>query len=351
MSKLLEEQSKKYAARKRVAERAAVRWQWATGPYYELDPYFAERCGRTRGRLLPSAPARKRGGYEFGFDSDDRLRVIRQYAGNPKHAYETFVEWSARRAVAVRYDYDPKHKDAMTVDVLTLRGGRPVTNTHRSAHATVKTVYGYSGDRLVRIRSKIRGEADRVFSLSHDAQGLRSIYEGRRKVFERTSPAQSLDELLPKIERRLLEQTPRAIRKAAAHEKSRPWCCALVFDSSDTHSGCLPPELALSTDRGAGWFAPGFDGFGVPYYDDRLLAAECKLANEHFRWRKTTAPAPALVVRLAKRLNALPRRSFGKVAEEFVVYAYDRDRPESALVVASTTARQRERLARIGLVP
>lgn len=49
MSKLLETESKLYATRKHAAERAVVRWEWATGPYYALTPYSPSAAVRRAG--------------------------------------------------------------------------------------------------------------------------------------------------------------------------------------------------------------------------------------------------------------------------------------------------------------
>jgi hypothetical protein len=182
------------------------------------------------------------------------------------------------------------------------------------------------------------------------------------RIFERDERAAgSLAELLPDIEERLFARTPPAIRKAASREASPPWCCALMFDGS--LSKCLPPVLSLSTlaereetlrkwgadGRTLIWRCAAFDGINAAYYEDAKLEAACDEANELLRRRTTTLPARKLLLRLAKRLNALPRKAFGKVAEEFVVYACDLNEPEKALVNKSLTAVQRALLKRMRL--
>ncbi len=107
----------------------------------------------------------------------------------------------------------------------------------------------------------------------------------------------TLANLLADIEERLFTETPTAVRRGAKGWPSPPWCCALVFD------GSLPP---LSASR--------------------------------------------LLVRVAKRLNALPSKSFGVVADEFVVYAFDRNEPATKLVVSSLTPRKLAALERLRLL-
>lgn len=179
------------------------------------------------------------------------------------------------------------------------------------------------------------------------------------KIFPRA--ARPLGEVIPEIEQRLLSKTPPAIRRAAAREESPLWCCALVFDSS------LPqcfPELAISTvaerektlraqgrsGRAHIWWGTSLDGYGAAYYEDAKLTKMCDEANETMRQRGTALPAKKLLVRVARALNAVPRGRFGKVAEEFVVYVFDRNDKPQALLPKCLTADRRAILKRLHLL-
>jgi hypothetical protein len=166
-----------------------------------------------------------------------------------------------------------------------------------------------------------------------------------------------LTDILADIEQRLFLETPLAVKRGAQGWTSPPWCCALVFDSSQL---LLPPEIALTTvaerddairqSKAVGkkriWNAVAFDGVGAGWYSDKKLLAACALASERLQEKQMTLPATKLVVRLAKRLNALPTTAFGAVPDDFVTYACDRNEPATKFVAASLTARKRAALQR-----
>ena len=163
---------------------------------------------------------------------------------------------------------------------------------------------------------------------------------------------------LVEIEERLFDETPAAVKRGAKGWPSPPWCCALVFDSSQPP--LLPPEIALTTvaerdkamraDKKGGnkriWNAIAFEGIGAGWYQDKRLLAACERVDED----EPRASLSKLVVRVAKRLNALPTIAFGRVPDEFVVYACDRNEPATKLVVPSLTAAKRAALRRLGLL-
>ncbi len=314
-----------YAARKRNAEAAVTTWRYATGELYSLAPAVESK----RAPKALRARSTKPGTYAFGFDDEMRLTVIRQHVGRG-HAYETFVVWQENKATAVTYEYDPKYKVASRHGVLVLRGGRPVTYTHTSAFGIVVSRYEYKGDVLTNIRIKPRGRAEQTFR-------PRPV----TKTVSRQASKSDVRRMLTKIEERLLREIPKAVRKAVARSKSPVWSCGLVFDGSQP---LLPPELALGTtvererdkaakDGPSPWNCVTWDGMGAAFFEASVDAA-CKQVNTHLAV-STGRELTALLTRLARRLNELPRSAFGKTAADFVVFAFDRNRPANALLKAS----------------
>lgn len=167
----------------------------------------------------------------------------------------------------------------------------------------------------------------------------------------------SLAELLANIEQRLFDETPLAVRRGSKGWASPPWCCALVFDGS--LPPFLPPEIALTTvaerdacvrktGRPHVWNCVAFHGVGAGWYNDRKLLLACAAASEQLDHNPLRVSQ--LLVRLAKRLNALPIKSFGKVDDGFVVYAFDRNEPARKLLAPSLTAQKRALLKRLRLL-
>lgn len=175
----------------------------------------------------------------------------------------------------------------------------------------------------------------------------------------------SLADLLADIEERLFVEIPAAVRRGAKGWASPPWCCGLVFDGSQ--SPYLPPEIALTavaereaylrksasktvSGRKHIWNCVAFEGINAGWFNDRKLLSACSAASELLEERDTALPASRLIVRVAKRLNALPLKSFGEVADEFAVYAFDRNEPATKLLAPSLTARKRAALERLRLL-
>lgn len=355
-----------YRERKERVEQAVVSWKWATGPLFSIIPFEAQRDSGPQARPLKSAPAKKRGMHEFGFDADGRLWVMRLHTESPRAAYETFVEWDEGGATTVLYGDDPKYKVPSCAARLFVTDGRPTKYLHQGPRGTLTETYHYQGNKIVCIRRKEPDQDEWIYRLEYDAKGLLSIKEKTMVIFQRRDagrPQPRLGDLLHAIEERLYQLTPSAIRKAAERESSPFWCCALDFDSAVAWE-CLPPVLSLATVaerdavprkrrpewRDLVWNAEAYEGLNAAYYQDAKLAALCEQANAILEQRGSGAAVSRLIVRLAKRLNEHPRKQFGKVAPEFVVYAFDRDRASTALVATCLTREQRARLRHADLL-
>lgn len=178
---LLKSAATDYATRKQRAKDAVVRWAWATGPLFSIVPFQAERRRGPTPRPLKSAPAKKTGSWQFGFEEDGRLRVIREHTDQRGGAYETFIDWDDASATFVRYDYDPKYKVPSSAARLFIDDdGRPIKclfQGPQSSRGTMSETYHYKGDRIVCIRLKPPSGAERVYRLSYDGKGLLAIDE------------------------------------------------------------------------------------------------------------------------------------------------------------------------------
>ncbi len=87
-----------YRARREEAEAAVVTWRWATGPVYGLTPFEPECSHFRRGRPLKTEPKRTAQMDSFGFDRDERLRVVR-IGGSRALDQEKFYRWGDAGAV------------------------------------------------------------------------------------------------------------------------------------------------------------------------------------------------------------------------------------------------------------
>jgi hypothetical protein len=99
-----------YAELRRTCEDRVVRWEWANGSVYSLDPcFFLDRDIRV-GRVSPLPPKSPANWTAYGFTSDNQLAVEREYTDStdPEYYQDFYVNLSDR-IVNYRYHFAPSH--------------------------------------------------------------------------------------------------------------------------------------------------------------------------------------------------------------------------------------------------
>jgi hypothetical protein len=86
-------------------ESHTVRWQWANGPVYELDPLFFLDPDIRAGHISPLPPQDPAGWMAYGFDDDGRLLAARQYTELTNQYYQEFYVWLTNRTVGYRFHH------------------------------------------------------------------------------------------------------------------------------------------------------------------------------------------------------------------------------------------------------
>ncbi len=336
--------SRERARLRAAAESAVVRWQWATGPVFDLLPFDPEISGLSRGRLLPEEPRDKEGCLEYGLDEDCRPRVIRRYVRLPGKYYLELFAYAGDAFESVHYDYDPSEK--MATGVAAGCFGPDGLVSHRSfASGTSRTShYDYAEGRVSGL-SVQEGKEKRQFVVERNPDGVvlaireRGL-EGRAAIrYER--PTMSLDELVVSLRALLAREIPRVV--AASPTRSRAYCLGLGYDSSSYAS--LPPQMALGEEAyRAATFDPSdvdrnrrrlfqvmqFESFGSFVFADPEIKRQSSMANQHFQIVGSTAASRDMLVSLAQELNALAWSEILPVTDDFVVYAVDIDNTKVA---------------------
>lgn len=95
-----------YRGLKVSCESRVVRWVWAVGSVYQLDPLFFYDSHLRIGQLLSSKPVSSEGTVVYGFDNDGRLILRREYSEFPGLYYEGFYEYYPDRIVGQLFHYD-----------------------------------------------------------------------------------------------------------------------------------------------------------------------------------------------------------------------------------------------------
>jgi len=109
-----------------ACETRVVRWRWANGPIYELDPLFFLDPGIRVGQLSPSAPQNPAQWTAYGFTADDQLVVERQYTELPNHqCYRGFYLHHDDRILGYRFHFSTSHT-ILSCSQLVFDGLRPL---------------------------------------------------------------------------------------------------------------------------------------------------------------------------------------------------------------------------------
>lgn len=367
-----------YAQRKRDAEAAVVRWEWATGAVHELQPFSFERNRFSRGKPLkapPEFPAE--GDRAYGFDGEGRLRVERSHSGfvrdGASWCYETFFEHLPGRVDAVAYHHHPD-KEVVSVRRARWEEGRlAVLAMHGMLGGSVER-YAYDGARLARIAAE--GERwdpplpwRRLDTLHYDADGTlvridREEAGAVHTLFRRREKGETFASLAAKVEERLLTLIPERVSALGLTEPA--YVLVLAYDGEG--NDLFPPAVGVGLERERAavlserledarhrlWNPAEFSWYerGPLVLDDAALEAACERLNAHVHREDAWDEARALLVRVAKRLLKLDWARRLPVTDDFLVLATDYEQTDlKANVRAIAGVKRTARLERDGLLP
>jgi hypothetical protein len=169
----------RHASLKTAAEGAVARWEWWSGPRYELEPLFHQRRSASEGEAItePTTPSARAGTHAFGFDEAGRLRVTRLH--HDSAFSEIFFVHETERIE--RWHFGERSGEPLHLANLMLARGR-VTEIHQAAvHGVAIDRYGYEAFGLAHIESQRWDDSLGYFAerlaVWNDAGGLERIDE------------------------------------------------------------------------------------------------------------------------------------------------------------------------------
>jgi hypothetical protein len=138
--------------------RASItRWEWASYPRHELEPFGMWDLGHPQpGRLIKSEPKSKSGKFHHGYDAIDRVVLTEFYGGGEDRFAETYIEYFEDRIESASYD-DPigsirsspaPDKRCINVRTLLVSEGRPIAFLSYSDGRHRIAVYEYDQGRI-----------------------------------------------------------------------------------------------------------------------------------------------------------------------------------------------------------
>jgi len=107
LRRLFENASNDYLALKNKAEAQVVNRRWASTSYINLEPFYFELHGFSRGKILKESPKNLADTYDYGFDAQERVVLVKQYADEERF-YEDFYFYGQDEVLGYRFDYYDK---------------------------------------------------------------------------------------------------------------------------------------------------------------------------------------------------------------------------------------------------
>lgn len=260
----------------------------------ELQPYWHERQGWSRGRML-SKPMRSAEDYdEYGLDDAERVVVIRRhYAGETRFGCVLYEAHAAEG-----YDFD----EGMVLTRIRryrLRRSRVEEAVEFSDDGYVEwALEAYSYDdvgRVIRIHHERDSELERepgppsAEHVHYDAEGNLAAISGTINGREYMSYARVTPEAAALLEDQLPSQLADEVRTRFAAERfaNPPWALALLYQSGhavppEVVVGLLPPEGLGDRDPAnpADWNG---DAGVVLRLEDPTLLNDCLLLRTHLQ--------------------------------------------------------------------
>lgn len=345
---------REYRQRKAAAEKAVVRWEWASQPRYALDPFYFARNKFARGRVIAAPRRPAEGQVEYGFDAAGRLVVERQYVGivqRHRWFYEMFHSHEPQATTVAGYDYYEPDKEVFAVWRADYVDGRIVALAHRAR-------YGVSMDRYVYTRNRVRRIDSEHLSLERSARGARTMRTELRidwdedgeleritsrergsrvryTLYERPRRGESLAELAPRIEAKLVDLVPRAVKALRLREPA--YAVVLAYDGEG--NDMLPPVIGVGlesernrwiAERGRDarwmiWNPAEYRHYARGPLDlrDAALARLTNKANQNIALNDRWAAGRRIIDRAAASLRRIDWSKLVPVTADFTVYAVD----------------------------
>ena len=318
-----------YAALRAQSDSGITRWEFASGRRHHPVPFYFEKNGFARGKLLKDVSTAT---FSYGFDSQGLVVVERAFAGSQKTFDEEIFLYTPEAVESIRFD---PNKQVISVSRQTFENGR--LSAYEEYTEVFRTTYterfSWHDGRLVRSEYSPLREAPLLYTYQYDEAGqiaqINVAYkecpdqtETRyRKKIKGEDPRQT-SALLHRL---LVEQIPALVHRAGITEPA--FCVALVYDRGEP---AAPPLIGIGLDSerqrlgpSGTWLPAEWAHYEIDalQFNDPELLKTCRLLNDQLAGK--AAPVRKLFNAVAAELNTVPWDQKLPVTADFVVVAVD----------------------------
>jgi hypothetical protein len=348
-----------YPSLKQKAEGAVTRWEWASGPIHDPRPFWIERSGLDRGEPLSAKPRKLDGAFEYGFDREARVAVVREYTSVRGAFYEEFFTYGRAEVDGALLDYGPD-KEPLNVTRQRLERDRIVSFELLGEAGYSRERYEYDGPRLARIVVDDDEGGTRNYEVEYDAEGavrVDLVYPrgDREVVWKGKHPAASgaTAEIEEAVRRGLVKEVPKRVKALGLSQPA--YCILLVYDTETDE--ILPPlvGVGLVSERDEWkrsgtkrlkhllWNPAELQHFDTPELEleGAALLRDCARLNDLYPHQWKLTDARALLNEAARELTGIDWSRVCPTSPDFVVLAVDLDGSDVLENLRATTPPER----------
>jgi hypothetical protein len=330
-----------YKQIKETVEKSIVRWEWAKEMAYGSLPFEIERKGQIPATTSGYEPKVRKNFYQYGFNKDNELVVIRDFQSISEQCFETFIIVGKTETVSYYFSYD-RPKKLLAETFQTIENNHVISSITTNPYGVEKKEqYFYENNLLTKIHFQQSGKTSNMnfahsFDINYDNAQVSEIVWNERN--DRKTVVYSLkSDNIAFVQTNLLEKTLidlifEKIKNLKLEETA--YCVVLSYTQDLNYS--LPPILGIGLEkercniiksgaRSEIWNPEEFSLFGVPELSLKNIQTNDLFANFNLFIAKQNdlKSLKSLLLSVSKKLNQVNWSSIIPVTKDFLVYSVD----------------------------
>jgi hypothetical protein len=240
----------RYSELKERCEARVVNWRWASLACFDLSPFYFLRSQMPKGYFLRQKPEFLNGKYQYGFDEEGQIIVIRQALTFPPNIlfYEEFLEYKSNIIETTLYDYLPE-KSAINV-AEQIKVDNKVQALYRCYNSGISSeVCEYQEQRLYRILTSFYTDDAQLKQSNLDTfeydkigriQSIKRDWGNEiNTLYCRPQKGQTMSSLLKLVEDRIVE----LILQRISGNNAEPYYCLGIIWNAAVSWADIPPSV------------------------------------------------------------------------------------------------------------
>jgi hypothetical protein len=330
-----------YKEIKGAVEKSIVRWEWAKDLAYGILPFEIERKGEMPANTTSSQPSINKNVYQYGFNQDNELVVIRDFQDIKDLCFETFILSSKSELSSYYFSYD-KPKKLLAETHIAIENNRITSSVITNPYGIEKKEeYFYENNLLTKINFQQSGKTSNLnflysFDIKYEHSEVSEIVwnerDGRKTI---VFDSKLVDKTLLQsnsVEKTLIGLIIDRIRSLKLKETA--YCIVLSYNQELSYS--LPPTLGIGLKNERDniiksgleseiWNPEEFSLFGVSELSLKNVQTDDLFTsfNLNISSRNDLKSLKSLLLRVSKKLNQVNWGSMIPITDDFLVFPVD----------------------------